>query len=92
MTGWRIQGWIIALLALANFASAIAVVYVKHDSRKRFVELQALERERDALSVEWGQLQIEQSTWGTHGRIEALARDRLGLQVPAAEHMVLVLP
>lgn len=88
----RVRVWLVAALGVAVFASAVSVVYVKHASRKLFVELQGLERERDALNVEWGQLHLEQSTWATHGRIESVARDRLGMQVPGADAIVLVRP
>jgi len=88
----RGRTWLVGLLGLAVFATAVAVVYVKHSSRKLFVELQALERGRDALNVEWGQLHLEQSTWATHGRIESIARGQLGMQVPAADAIVLVKP
>src|SRR5690606_38794255 len=43
------------------------------------VELQKLEAERDALAVEWGQLQLEQSAWSTHARIEQVARKELNM-------------
>ncbi|WJW76851.1 cell division protein FtsL [Thiohalobacter sp. IOR34] len=72
--------------------SAIGVVYAKHRSRTLFVELQGLQAERDALNIEWGQLQLEQSTWATHGRIEDLARSRLGMVIPAPEQVVIVRP
>ena len=49
----------------------------KHEARNRFNELQQLTRERDELDIEWGQLQLEQSTWATHGRVESVARDDL---------------
>jgi cell division protein FtsL len=88
----RTRAWVVAILGLAIFGTALEVVYLKHSTRKLFGDLQSLERERDALNVEWGQLQLEQSTWATHGRIEAIARDRLGLQVPPAESIVLVTP
>ena len=88
----RIRGWLTVALGLAVFVSAVSVVYVKHASRKLFVELQALERARDGLNVEWEQLHLEQSTWATHGRIESMARDRLGMQVPDAGSIVLVRP
>ena len=80
------------VLAIALLASAIALVEMQHRHRALFVELQALERERDELDVEWGRLQLEQSTWATHERVESLARERLGLQVPPVEEIVLVTP
>ena len=56
--------------------SAMALIYTKHESRKLFVELEALTTERDELNIEWGQLQIEQSTWATHARIERVRDGR----------------
>jgi len=72
------------------FFSALALIYTKHESRKLFIELEQLTSERDELNIEWGQLQIEQSTWATHPRIESLARERLKLTVPRDEQLVVV--
>jgi cell division protein FtsL len=79
-------------LGVALFVSAVATVYVQHHRRMQFVELRKLERERDAMQVEWGQLQLEQSTWATHERIERLALEKLDLHMPPAAEVVLVLP
>jgi cell division protein FtsL len=67
-------------------------VYAKHQGRKLFIELQALENTRDAMDVEWGQLQLEQSTLTTQGQVEIAARDRLGMVVLSADNMVMVKP
>ena len=80
------------LLAAAVFASAIAVVYSRHQSRKLFVELQSLHQLRDQLDVDWGRLQLEQSTWATRGRIERLARERLDMITPSAGAVIVVEP
>lgn len=69
-------------LVLVCVVSAIALIYTKHESRKLFVELERLSDKRDELNIEWGQLQIEQSTWATHARIEKLAADELSLTRP----------
>ncbi len=90
--GVRARLWTAGLLGAAVFASAIAVVVVKEESRKLFVELQGLERASDKLSVEWGQLQLEQSTWATDARIEEVARKKLDMVVPAPDDIVLVTP
>ncbi len=79
-------------LVVALVVSAVALVYVQHHRRMQFVELRKLERERDAMQVEWGQLKLEQSTWATHERIERLALDKLDLHMPAAAEVVLVSP
>jgi cell division protein FtsL len=79
-------------LAVALLVSAVALVYVQHYRRMQFVDLRKLERERDAMQVEWGQLKLEQGTWATHERIERLALDELDLRTPAAAEVVLVSP
>ena len=70
--------------------SAMALVYTTHESRKLFVELEQLATERDELNIEWGQLQIEQSTWATHARIERVAVEELALKRPASTEIYLI--
>jgi cell division protein FtsL len=80
------------VLFLAVVLSAVGVVYAKHQSRKLFVELQALASEKDTMDVEWGQLQLEQSTLTTQGQVEQAARTRLGMTSPAPDTVVIVKP
>ncbi|MCH8264619.1 MAG: cell division protein FtsL [Proteobacteria bacterium] len=75
------------VFAIVCVISAVAVIYTKHESRKLFVSLEQLNAERDALNIEWGQLQIEQSTWATHARIEQVATDELSLSRPNARQL-----
>jgi len=79
-----------ALLVFAVMASAIGSIYAKHESRKLFTELQRLNVERDRMEVEWGQLQIEQSTWATYARVEQLAREDMKMRPPTADEMMLL--
>jgi cell division protein FtsL len=72
--------------------SALGVVYAKHEARSRFYQLQKLTGERDDLDIQWGQLQLEQSTWATHGRVEQVARDDLRMTIPQAGELRLVQP
>jgi cell division protein FtsL len=81
----------VLVLAAAVTASGVFVIGTKHRSRQLFVELEALNREQDRLQTDWKSLQIEQSTWATHPRIEALARERLQLTVPSNDALVVVL-
>ena len=80
------------LLVLGVIVSCIGVVYARHEGRKQFVELQTLGYEKDRMDVEWGQLQLEQSTLTTQGQIEHAARSRLGMVSPAPEQMVILKP
>lgn len=81
---------LVCVLAIVCLATAIALVYTKHESRKLFVELEELTSERDELNIEWGQLQIEQSTWATHGRIEQVASDELALVRPEPDDVYVI--
>ena len=78
------------VLAALVVASGIWIVNVEHRSRQLFMAAEEQSRELDRLQIDWGRLQIEQSTWATHARIEALARQRLHLTVPDEEGLVVV--
>lgn len=82
----------ILTLAITTFVSAMGVIYSKHQSRKRFVELTQLQQHRDELNTYWGRLQLEQSTWATHGRIEKIARTKLQMEIPDNRKVVRLSP
>lgn len=75
------------VLALMLMACALAVIQTQHRSRTYFVELERLKRQAHALDEQWGQLQLEQSTWANPARVDAIARTRLGLVPPAHERV-----
>ena len=79
-------------LVLVVMGTATGVVYAKYASRKHFVELQTLRKTRDAIDVEWGRLQLEQSTWATHGRVEQIARTKLKMRLPGADEILVIEP
>ena len=83
---------VMLLLICAVVASSISVVYTKHQSRKSFIELQVLASERDAMDVEWGQLQLELSTLTSEGQVEIAARNRLGMMNLSRANTVIVKP
>jgi len=85
------QPTLLALVfAVICVVSAMALVYTRHESRKLFIELEQLTTQRDKLNIEWGQLQIEQSTWATHARIERVATEELSLTRPAATEIFVI--
>jgi cell division protein FtsL len=86
------QFTVLGLLLVMVVSSAVAVVYARHESRKQFVELQQLSRERDELDIEWGRLQLEQGAWAAHGRIERIAREKLNMRLPVASNTVIFAP
>lgn len=82
----------LTFLAAAVFVTALGVVFSTHESRRLFVELQALQKVRDEMHAQWGRLQLEQSTWATHGRIERLANEKLDMVIPPPGAVVIVRP
>lgn len=90
MNGNARAAGVIFVLLVAVLASAIASIYAKHESRKLFTELQTLNTERDRMEVDWGRLQIEQSTWSTYGRVEQLAREQMRMRPPQPDHVTLL--
>jgi cell division protein FtsL len=84
----------LALIALvpAVLASAVAVVYARHQHRQAFIALSGLLHERDELNIEFGRLQLEQATWAEANRIEQVATGRLGMRFPAGEDIEVLRP
>jgi len=82
----------VLMLAACVVASGVWIVSVEHRSRELFIETEELNRELDRLQTDWGRLQIEQGTYATHSRIEALVRQRLQLTVPGDNQLVVVEP
>lgn len=78
-------------LLLVLIGCALMVVTSQHKSRKLYIELQKAEQETKRLDVEWGQLQLEQSTWAMHSRIEAEATRRLSMQTPTDDRTLVIL-
>ncbi len=80
---------LVAVVAgLMTFASAVELVLSRHQSRRLFVELQSLHEVKQGLDQEWGQLLLEQATWGAELRVEQIANDKLGMVVPALGQVV----
>ena len=79
----------LVLLALLT-ACALGLVTSQHKARKLFIELEREQERAKQLDVEWGQLQLEQSTWAMHARVEKIARERLHMRVPEARHTQVV--
>ena len=78
------------LLLVVLTLAAIAMVSSQHRARKLFVELEREQERARALEVEYTQLQLEQSTWAMHSRVEKLAAQRLRMRAPEAKRTQLV--
>lgn len=77
------------LLALLT-ACALGLVTSQHQARKLFIELEQEQERARQLEVEFGQLQLESSTWAMHARIERIARQSLRMRLPDAGRVKIV--
>jgi cell division protein FtsL len=71
-----------ALLLVAVVICALSVVTSQHIARNLYIELQKEKEYAQQMEVEWGQLQLEQSTWATPARVEKVATQQLKMQLP----------
>jgi cell division protein FtsL len=78
------------LLLLLVIACALAVITSQHRARKLFIELETEQATAKKLDEELTQLQLEQGTWATHKRVEAVASSKLGMRLPDAASTVVV--
>lgn len=77
-----------AALALVVMGCALIVVETKHQNRTRVHQIEQLRQEKARLDTEWAQLQLEEATLSHHGRIEQMARDKLGMAEPPATQVI----
>jgi cell division protein FtsL len=90
MTSRRIWLAGLAFLWLAVLASAVGVIYARHQARNLFVQLEKLDAERDALDMEWGRLQLEQSAWSSNAFVERVASAKLQMNLPQTRDVRIV--
>ena len=69
-------------LLAALVACALSLVTSRHQARKLFVELEHERAAARGYEIEYGQLQLEQSTWAMPARTEKIAREQLKMQLP----------
>jgi cell division protein FtsL len=90
MAGESVVARLNVLLLFLAIACALGVVSSQHKARKLFVELQKEQELARQMEVEWGQLQLEQSTWAMPTRVEKIASHQLQMQLPKTEKIQFV--
>lgn len=83
---------VVVTLWVGVLLSAAGAIYSKHRARELFVTLERMNRQRDTLEIEWGQLQLEQSAWSTHAFVERVASAKLHMQSPPPAQIELISP
>ncbi len=82
----------IMFLSFLVLSSALGVVYTKYLNRNLHIQLEQLQIARDNLHVEWTQLLLEQGTLASDVRVEKIAKEKLGMVMPASKEIVVVQP
>jgi cell division protein FtsL len=83
---------VLSVLWLVVLASAAGVIYSRHRARELFVRLEKLNADRDALEMEWGRLQLEQSAWSSNAFVERVANTKLQMNLPQQRDVRIVRP
>ena len=78
------------LLLAALLASSVALVRVAYDARRLFAELDKAQAEERQLEVDHERLKAEKQSQATPSRVEAMARQQLGMRAatPAVTNYV----
>lgn len=79
--------WLSLLLTLV-IGSALTVIYVKHQSQVLFADLRSIQKQQDQQVIEWGRLQLQNTTLATHSNVESRARKDLKMQLPENVELV----
>lgn len=79
-----------ALLLALVIVCALSVITSQHQARRVFTDLEDAQSAAKKLDEEWSQLQLEQSTWATNKRVEAVASKALGMRQPDPATTVIV--
>ena len=79
------------ILFFALIFSSLGLVNAQHRARKQYIELEQINQNAKQYEQEYGQLQLEQSTWAMHSRVELIASQQLQMQVPDSKRVQVVI-
>ena len=81
----------VSLLVLCVLVGcALSLVTSRNQARQLFTELEREQARARQYDVEYGQLSLEQSTWGMPARVEKIARESLHMQLPVPSRVEVV--
>ena len=75
-------------LLLAILVCSLGVVTSQHKARSLFQAMEAEQERARQLEIEFGQLQLELSTWATSPRIDKIAREKLKMRTPESAKII----
>ena len=80
------------LLLAVLVACALGLVTSQHKARQLFSHLERENARSHELDIEYGQLQLEASTWALHSRVEGIARGKLGMRSADPRRLRVIAP
>jgi len=86
----RFDALLVTLLIVLVAASGLGMASSQHEARKLRSALEREQTREQNLDVEWGRLQIEQSSLVAHSQVESFARKRLGMVSPDARQIIVL--
>jgi cell division protein FtsL len=78
------------ILFLVLILVALGVVTSQHEARKLYTKHERLTALAAQYKTEYEQLQIEQSTWAMHSRVERMATKQLQMMVPLPKEVQVI--
>lgn len=69
---------------------ALSLVTSRHQARRAFVELERQQAQARQYDIEYGQLSLEESTWGMPARVAKIARENLHMELPTPSRIEVV--
>lgn len=67
------------LLGIILVACALSLINAQYQARSLFIELERSQALAKQYDLQWTQLKLDQSTFGKHSRIEAVAERELNM-------------
>jgi cell division protein FtsL len=81
---------LVSFLSMAILLSAMAIIYNTHDTRLLHADLQRLNVEQTALRAAQSQLLLEQSTLVRQERLQMVAKNELGMDLPHKPSLIVI--
>ncbi|MDE3020934.1 MAG: cell division protein FtsL [Pseudomonadota bacterium] len=79
------------LLLFSLIVCALSVITAQNKERLAFISLQHEQAMARKMDVKWGQLELEESTWAMHSRIQQIATVALHMKLPESKDVEIVL-
>lgn len=70
--------------------SAISLLYVKDLNRRLYIDYQKAQKVSIQLATDQEKLLLEQSAWSTAMHVQRIAQNRLDMEVPDAQRVVML--